>query len=73
MKRASYRAGVKWIAENDESGGSQDPEHIAGSSPILLLADLFEVAPIRVAMDVLVYRRLRPQTTNRLACSRELE
>ena len=40
MRRASYRAGVYWIAMNDEPGeGSQ--EVVAGFISTLLLADLF--------------------------------
>lgn len=52
MKRASYREGVKWIAENDEPL-DRDPESIAGLISVLLLADLFGVEPERVAKDVL--------------------
>jgi hypothetical protein len=39
-KRASYRFGVRWIAENDEPE-SVDVEEVAGYVSTLLLADLF--------------------------------
>lgn len=52
MKRASYRMGVKWIAREDEPR-DRDPETIAGYISTLLLADLFEIDPVRVAADVL--------------------
>lgn len=51
MKRASYRAGVEWIAVNDEPA-EDDPEEIAYFVSSLLLADLFEVEPERVGRDV---------------------
>lgn len=51
MKRASYRAGVAWIAVNDEPT-DRDMESIAGYVSTLLLADLFEIEPARVAHDV---------------------
>jgi hypothetical protein len=59
MKRASYRAGVAWIAEN-ESAGSADalvPDQVAYLVPSLLLADLFGVEPERVGRDVVRYRK----------------
>ena len=52
MRRASYRAGVEWIAANDEPLGL-DPESIAGYISTMLLADLFGVEPARVATDIL--------------------
>jgi hypothetical protein len=54
--RASYRAGVYWIAHNDE-GGESDPEAVAGFLSTLLLADLFEKDPDAVARDVLRIRK----------------
>lgn len=59
MKRASYRHGIAWIAEN-ESAGSADaliPGVVAYLVPSLLLADLFDVKPERVGEDVVKYRQ----------------
>lgn len=55
MKRASYRYGVAWLALNDEPLET-DPKHIAGFVTTIMLADLFDVEPSKVAADVLKYR-----------------
>lgn len=52
MRRASYRAGVAWIAANDEPLET-DAGVVADLISVLLLADLFGVDPSRVAADVL--------------------
>jgi hypothetical protein len=52
---ASYRYGVKWIAENDEPLDT-DPESVSGFISVLLLADLFARDPEDVARDVLLLR-----------------
>jgi hypothetical protein len=64
VKRAGYRAGVAWIAVNDEPT-DRDAESIAGYVSTLLLADLFEIEPARVAADVLRAREKgeEPQST----------
>jgi hypothetical protein len=54
-KRASYREGVQWIADNDEPT-SGDVEQISGQISTLLLADLFEKDPIDVARAILRVR-----------------
>jgi hypothetical protein len=54
--RASYRAGVRWIAENDEPL-DMDVESIKGFISTLLLADLFHKDPMSVALAVLNERR----------------
>jgi len=56
MRRASYRYGVEWLAENDETSAT-DPDEIASFVTTLLLADLFGVEPARVARDVLRKRK----------------
>jgi hypothetical protein len=55
LKQASYRAGVAWIAENDEPG-DRDPSTVAELISTMLLADLFGADPSRVAADVIRYR-----------------
>jgi hypothetical protein len=55
LKQASYRAGVAWIAENDEPG-DRDPETVAELISTMLLADLFGAEPERVATDIIRYR-----------------
>jgi hypothetical protein len=52
VKRASYREGVRWIAVNDEPG-CYHAEEVASFVSTLLVADLFDVEPARVARDVL--------------------
>jgi len=56
MKRASYRAGVRWIAENDEPLCMIERE-IGFFVSSLMLADLFGVEPERVGRDVVRVRR----------------
>lgn len=51
MRRASYRAGIAWIAANDEPG-DLEAASVGDSVSVLLLADLFHVDPARVARDV---------------------
>lgn len=63
MKRASYREGVRWIADNDEPT-VLDPGEISGFTTSLLLADLFGVEPERVGRDV---ARLRQRLARQLA------
>lgn len=65
MKRASYRHGVMWIAENDEPA-EMNTQAIAGLISVMLLADIFGVEPTRVAEDVARYRsRVRTDETRR--------
>lgn len=52
MKRASYREAVRWIAVNDEPTDT-DSDSIAGYISTLLIADIFDVEPSKVANDVL--------------------
>lgn len=58
MKRARYREGVSWIANNDEPG-EKSLESVAGQVSTLLLADLFDLRPEKVARDVLRERAMR--------------
>ncbi len=53
MKRASYRVGVQWIADNDEAL-DRDAESIAGYISTILLAPAE-----RVARDVLRKREAK--------------
>lgn len=53
-KRASYRAGVEWIACNDDIDLGEDTGYIIS---ILLLADLFGKTPEQVAAAVIRYRK----------------
>jgi hypothetical protein len=54
--RASYRAGIRWIAENDEPD-SLDIEEISGYISTLLLADLFGKDPYDVARAIVRERK----------------
>ena len=60
MKRASYRAGVDWIARNDDPENLNE-EDVAYFVSSLLLADLFEVESKKVGKDVV---RKRKQIAN---------
>ena len=58
-KRASYRHGVAWIAENDEAGNggdSIDVEIVSYYVSTLLLADLFGKPAEEVGADIVRYR-----------------
>lgn len=55
-KRASYRAGVDWIALNDETA-ELDVEVVQGMISVCLLADLFEKHQEDVAADVVRQRK----------------
>lgn len=69
MRRASYKAGVQWIADNDNAGDPErlDAEDIAGYISTLLLADLFGVMPSRVAGDVVKIREKADASEKQLA------
>lgn len=51
-----YRFGVAWIAANDETA-DLDVESVAGFVSTLLLADLFNKEPAKVARDIIKIRR----------------
>lgn len=57
-KRASYRAGIAWIALNDDPGSIEafQLDTLSGLISVCLLADLFGVDSERVARDVIKYR-----------------
>jgi len=55
MKRASYRHAVEWIALNDEAA-IMDVGDIADGVSTLLIADIFDVPPEKVAKDILKVR-----------------
>ena len=52
MKRASYREAVQWIAFNDNAGNGDTQEEVAMYITVLLIADIFDVEPDKVASDV---------------------
>ena len=57
--REGYRFGVRWIAENDDSGSAdaRNEEVVAGYISTLLLADLFHKQPADVAKDIVRWRK----------------
>jgi hypothetical protein len=57
LKRASYRAGVAWIAALEEWKLGK-PEAISASDTTRLLAELFGVDEELIAIDVLKKRKL---------------
>lgn len=68
MKRASYRAAVDWIAQNDSAGDDDalDIKSVSCLVSSLLVADLFDVGTDRVGRDV-VRRRRKLAREERLA------
>lgn len=58
MKRPSYRAGIAWIALNDDSGSKDCLDLVVVSEylSVALLADLFAVTCRDVAESVVMYR-----------------
>lgn len=55
MKRASYRDGVDFIAQNDEPD-ELDPSVMDGMASVVMLASIFGVDVNRVARDVIRLR-----------------
>jgi hypothetical protein len=58
-KSPSYKAGVRWVAVNDnpaDSHESRDVDCISGYISVLLLADLFAKDPLEVAKAVVALR-----------------
>ena len=47
-----YHNAVHWIADNDNPGDDENVEDIATYISTMLVADLFDVTPKRVARDV---------------------
>lgn len=58
MKRASYRAGIAWIALNDDPGSSDafNPDTVSELISVGLLADLFDQDPKDTGFAVVEYR-----------------
>lgn len=56
MKRASYRAGLWFIALNDEPL-DMDPASVAGYVSVQLLSELFNVPAEKIGRDVVRYRK----------------
>ena len=52
VKRASYKNGVAWIAEMDESA-EMDPHIMSGVPSVILLAELFGKDPLEVAKAII--------------------
>lgn len=54
MRRASYRAAIDWIAQNDSAADAdaRDPAAVAYLVSSVLVADIFDVAPERIGRDV---------------------
>lgn len=58
LKRASYREAIEYIALNDDPASNvQDPEEISGLISVALVAAIFGADPLRVANDVLKFRK----------------
>lgn len=53
---ASYKKAVQWCAENDEPTSFRE-EEIVDLISTLLVADIFDKTPEKVALDILNYRR----------------
>jgi hypothetical protein len=59
MKAASYRAAIKWIAENDSAAddGADDPEVCSMLVTAVLIADIFDVDSDKVGADIVRARK----------------
>jgi len=59
MKRARYREAVYWIAMNDSAGDDDalDPQEVAKLVTATLIADLFDLDPLKVGQDIVAVRR----------------
>jgi hypothetical protein len=71
-RRASYRVGVRWIADNDNAGeddaGNPDAEdNVAAYISTALLADLFNVSTERIAAEVMRIRRAQSASRQTVA------
>jgi len=58
IKRASYKAAIAWVAENDSAADEDSLDPVAVSELITaqLVADLFGVPDEKVGRDVVRYR-----------------
>lgn len=58
MKRASYRAAIAWIAENDSNGEDDrlDAEVVSSLITAILVADVFGVPTEKVGRDIVRHR-----------------
>lgn len=58
MKRASYKAAIAWIAENDGGGDDRafDPVYCSEIVSAVLVADIFDVDSAKVGADIAKYR-----------------
>lgn len=59
VKRASYKAAIAWVAENDSAADadSLDPVVVSELITAQLVADIFGVPPEKVGRDVVRYRK----------------
>lgn len=57
MKRASYREAVRWIAVNDNAGNGDSLYEIEAYVTTLLVADIFDADPVRMAKEIMRIRR----------------
>lgn len=60
MKRASYRHAIEWIAQMDSAADdtAHDPQVVSELVTSLLVADIFDVEPLKVGADVVRERRI---------------
>lgn len=54
---ARYADAVEWIAFNDAAGDEASEEEVAGFVSTLLVADVFNKQPQKVAKDILRFRK----------------
>ena len=56
MRTDRYKKAVAWIAENDEPH-EMDFQTVVDMIPVLLIADVFDKTPEKVANDILKIRK----------------
>lgn len=62
-----YRYGVMWVALNDEPL-DESVDSVKGYVSTLLLADLYNKEPVKVAEDIVNYRLSVPEPTRQHFC-----
>ena len=65
--RASYRFGIAWMAENDDTDWLDDLTDHSPSVTACLLADLFGKTTEQVARDLRIYSRKKREARAALA------
>lgn|GEM_PF-5917203 len=61
MKKPSYKHAISFIALNDAPADRSDFDELLGYISVVLVSEIFDVTPEKVANDVLSYRNKNRQ------------